>query len=112
MSLKSRFKVACKLKLIISTFISIPAGEFLFVSPSRYVFPGAEVYDKDDDDSSSSSSDDNSSDADSDDENSDMNDKKADTNIINTDNTNDTSPAADATEVAKTEDLKPEIEQK
>ena len=45
------------------------ANEYLFVSPNRYVFPGAEVYDKEDDSDSSSGNSD--SDTDSDDEASD-----------------------------------------
>merc|ERR1712203_948151 len=44
-------------------------NEYLFVSPNRYVFPGAEVYDKEDDSDSSSGNSD--SDTDSDDEASD-----------------------------------------
>ena len=54
-------------------FIYLPylftAKEYLFVSPNRYVFPGAEVYDKEDDSDSSSGNSD--SDTDSDDEASD-----------------------------------------
>ena len=43
-------------------------NEFLFVSPNRYVFPGAEVFDRDDDDESEISSNNSDSDTDSDDE--------------------------------------------
>merc|ERR1712020_133333 len=56
---KTRQSIAQRLK----------SKEYLFVSPNRYVFPGAEVYDKEDDSDSSSGNSD--SDTDSDDEASD-----------------------------------------
>jgi len=56
---KTRQSIAQRLK----------SNEYLFVSPNRYVFPGAEVYDKEDDSDSSSGNSD--SDTDSDDEASD-----------------------------------------
>ena len=47
----------------------VSENEFLFVSPNRYVFPGAEVFDKEDESDCSSNNSD--SDTDSDDEASD-----------------------------------------
>ena len=43
------------------------ANEYLFVAPNRYVFPGAEVFDREDDESDISSNN-SGSDTDSDDE--------------------------------------------
>ena len=49
-------------------FCYFSANEYLFIAPNRYVFPGAEVFDRDDDDESDISSNNSGSDTDSDDE--------------------------------------------
>lgn len=53
LSLSSSFCVILLLKLNILNLLSISEQSFLCVRPSRYVFPGAEVYSDDDGDDES-----------------------------------------------------------